>query len=159
MMHLNRLTEFVAAALIALSSASANAMPCTAEEVRAARDSFNNAIQDDDLDAMAAIFDEDVVLITGTDSDVFIGRGRQIKLWRSDVGDPNRLAYLRETTEVRLSPLYPIARESGLWKGVAQSGDEVGGEYTAKWRCEGTRWLLEAEIFTTTRCSGALCDQ
>ncbi|EED33693.1 conserved hypothetical protein [gamma proteobacterium NOR5-3] len=130
---------------------------CTAQVLQNARDTFNQAIQSNDLDAMAKLLDPDVVLVTGTDSDQFIGRDRQLKLWGSDAEDPNRLTYLRESTEVSLSPLHPIAMELGLWTGSSADGDEVGGEYSAKWRCENGHWLLEAEIFMTTRCSGELC--
>ncbi|MFK8042494.1 nuclear transport factor 2 family protein [Congregibacter sp.] len=134
------------------------AEPCTVQGVRDARVAFNVAIHDDDLDAMAELFDEDIVLVTGSGSDLFVGRTQQLDLWRSEVGDANRLSYLRESTRVEVSPLYPIALEAGVWTGKASSGDEVGGEYSAKWRCEDARWMLEAELFMTTRCSGALCD-
>lgn len=134
------------------------ASDCKAEGVQFARTAFNNAIKEDDMEVMAKLFDESVVLVTGTDSDVFIGKEKQLELWRSEMGDSDRLAYVRATTSVRVSPLYPIAMESGLWTGKAKTGDEVGGEYSAKWRCEGQQWVLEAELFVTTRCAGALCD-
>jgi ketosteroid isomerase-like protein len=133
--------------------------PCTAEGVRKARERFNNAIENNDIDAIAAILDDDVVLVTGTGSDAYVGREPQLNLWRSDVMDPDSLRYLRETNEVQLSPLHPLALESGQWTGTAADHSEVGGEYSAKWRCANTGWLLEAETFMTTRCSGSLCDQ
>ena len=133
--------------------------PCTAEGVRDARKRFNDAIGNYDIDAIAAILDDDVVLVTGTGSDTYVGREPQLDLWRSDVTDAGSLRYLRETQEVQLSPLHPLALESGQWTGSAADGSEVGGEYSAKWRCANTGWSLEAETFMTTRCSGSLCDQ
>lgn len=132
---------------------------CTKDTLRGARETFNTGIQRNNLEAIARVLDRDVVLVTGTDSDQFIGRDRQIEIWASDADDPARLIYKRETTEVSLSPLYPIAMELGLWTGASPDGDEVGGEYSAKWRCENKRWLLEAEIFMTTRCTGKVCTE
>ncbi|WP_439106105.1 nuclear transport factor 2 family protein [Congregibacter sp.] len=148
----------LAIVLAGLSSANALAQDCSSAGVSKARTAFNHAIRDDDLDAMARIFDDNLVLVTGSDSDVYLGRDRQLEIWRSDVSDPNRLRYVRETTAVEMSPLYPIAMESGLWTGSAPGGDEVGGQFTAKWRCDDGQWRLEAEIFMTTRCSNSLCD-
>lgn len=148
------------AAIAALSCSicvSAIADVCGAQEVRDARKAFNKGIAEHDLDAISALLDDDVMLITGTDSDVFVSKPSQMALWQSDSKNVKALLYVRETSEVQLSPLYPMAMESGLWTGKAPSGDELGGEYAAKWRCDGVRWMLEAEIFMTTRCSGALC--
>ncbi|WOJ94769.1 nuclear transport factor 2 family protein [Congregibacter variabilis] len=136
---------------------SVTAAECTTESLRDARETFNTGIRENDLEAIALVLDRDVVLVTGTDSDQFIGRDRQIEIWASDADDPARLIYKRETSEVSLSPLYPIAMELGRWTGASPIGDEVGGEYSAKWRCTSDQWLLEAEIFMTTRCTGTLC--
>ena len=132
---------------------------CSTDALRDARETFNAGIRENDLEAIARVLDRDVVLVTGTDSDQFIGRDRQIEIWASDADDPARLIYKRETSEVSLSPLYPIAMELGLWTGASPDGDEVGGEYSAKWRCENKQWLLEAEIFMTTRCTGKVCTE
>ncbi|WOJ96996.1 nuclear transport factor 2 family protein [Congregibacter brevis] len=154
-----RPTVLLAVTLISASaSVGSIAESCTDQGVRDARTAFNVAIRDDDLDAMAGLFDEDIVLVTGTDSDLFVGRAQQLDLWRSEVGDADRLSYLREATHVEVSPLSAIALESGVWTGKATSGDEVGGEYSAKWRCQDARWMLEAELFMTTRCTGTMCD-
>ena len=150
---------FRAPAIIALlvTCAGANAAACADDDLRDARERFNTAILHDDLDTIAAILAKDVALVTGTDSTLFVGRESQLALWRSDVGAADRFVYVRETSEVRLSPLHPIAMESGLWTGTASNGDEVGGDYSAKWRCIDREWLLEAELFMTTRCEGAAC--
>jgi ketosteroid isomerase-like protein len=150
---------FKASAILALlmTVSGANAAACTSDGLRDARDRFNHAIRHDDLDTIAAILAEDVALVTGTDSTLFVGRESQLALWRSDFEDADRFIYLRATSNVLLSPLHPIAMESGLWTGTAPDGSEVGGDYSAKWRCVDDQWLLEAEIFMTTRCDGAAC--
>lgn len=131
---------------------------CTSDAVRHARELFNQAIANDDFAAMESILAEDVVLVTGTDSGVFKGRAVQIELWRSDVGREDRLRYVRRLQTVSVSPMHPLALEAGEWTGTAADGSEVGGAYTAKWRCEAGGWALEAELFMTTRCAGRLCD-
>jgi len=146
-------------AFLGLAVAAASAEPCDEGALRQARSAFNAAIRDDDIAALRALFAEDIVLVTGTDSDVIMGRESQLQLWRAEVGDPNSLSYLRETADVQISSRYGLGIESGAWTGSAPAGDEVGGEYSAKWRCDNAQWILEAEIFTTMRCTGALCDR
>lgn len=146
--------------VVAASSlaASNNSPACSDAGVREARERFNTAIAGDDFAAIAAILTEEVVLVTGSASDTYFGASRQVALWQSDVGAADRLRYVRVPSNISLSPLYPLAMEAGDWTGTAGDGATVGGEYSAKWRCQSGEWLLEAEIFMTTRCSGRLCD-
>lgn len=153
------LAALLAIFIVSGARAESHAGDCSADDLRSARERFNQAIVSNDSRAMAGLFDPDVLLVTGTDSSQFMGRDTQIALWQSDIGDQDRLTYRRETTQLSLSPLYPIAMETGRWTGRAQNGDELGGEYSAKWRCDANNWMLEAEIFMTTRCTGGLCDR
>ncbi len=147
------LIELAAAALCASADDAA------AARIRAARDAFNRAIADKNVEAIAGVLADDVILVTGTDSDIFNGRAAQVDLWRSDFERPERLIYVRSPECVSLSPLYPIAVETGAWHGAPEKGgaDYVGGIYTAKWRNVENRWTLEAETFATMNCGGALC--
>lgn len=145
--------ELAAAAICAFADDS------TAAPIRAARDAFNLAIAEKDVEAIAEVLADDVILVTGTDSDIFAGRAAQVDLWRSDFERPERLIYVRTPECVLLSPLYPIATETGSWRGAPKKGgdDYVGGIYTAKWRFVENRWTIEAETFATMNCGGALC--
>ena len=138
-------------------TAADSSSDCTEAGVRDARMAFNEAIQRDDLDAIAAILDEDVVLVTGTDSDLYVGNERQVRLWAADVGSTDRIIYVRRPSEISITDAYRMAMEMGEWTGTASAGAEIGGEYAAKWRCADAGWRLEAEVFMTTRCSGRLC--
>lgn len=126
-----------------------------------ARDSFNTAILEKDIDGVAAVLADDVVLITGTDSLQFSGRSAQLELWREDFARDDRIVYDRSPTCVTVSKLYPIAMEIGEWRGSRSADDEnfVGGSYSAKWRKLDDRWIIEAETFLTTTCGGALCPE
>jgi len=66
-----------------------------ARAIEAQRQSFNRAIEATDLDTIAAVLAKDVVLITGTDSDLYSGRQAQVDLWRSDFVSDKRLVYVR----------------------------------------------------------------
>lgn len=145
--------EIAAAALCAAAGDSA------AAQIAAARDAFNRAIAEKDAEAIAGVLADRVLLVTGTDSEVVVGRAAQVDLWRTDFERPDRLVYVRTPECVSMSPLYPIAAETGAWRGAPEKGgdDHVGGIYAAKWRRVEDRWRLEAETFATMSCGGALC--
>ncbi|WP_206711171.1 nuclear transport factor 2 family protein [Aquisalinus flavus] len=138
----------------------ANMVDSGADGVRAARAAFNTAIAGGDAGAIAQILAEETVLVAGTNSAVIAGRAEQVAVWTADFADPGRLVYVRKTDKVMLSPLYPMAMETGTWRGAPAGNDTdwVGGAYSAKWRLIDGRWRIEAETYMTTGCGGALCD-
>ncbi|MBI1391272.1 MAG: hypothetical protein GC152_00895 [Alphaproteobacteria bacterium] len=81
--------------------------------MRAARESFNLAIAGRDLDGIAAVLSDDVILVSGTDSDRVVGRGAQLEIWREDFESANRLIYRRTPLCIVASTLRPIAMEQG----------------------------------------------
>jgi ketosteroid isomerase-like protein len=153
----------------ALTPSAANACesagPTTAiDALRAQRAAFNEAIAKKDIEAVAATMHENIILVTGTASEVFTGRAAQLSLWQKDFENPRRAVYVRTTDCVRVSEVFPVALENGHWRGVREgraekSGAEsfAAGVYAAKWRrVEGT-WLLESEVFATEVCGGDFC--
>ncbi|MFT4636502.1 MAG: hypothetical protein ACI9WC_002119 [Arenicella sp.] len=74
--------------LLSVTSAHANKFPTescqpfdgAALAISEARARFNNALNNSDIDAVKAALEDNVVLITGTDSDVFIGGDDQLKI-------------------------------------------------------------------------------
>ncbi len=132
--------------------------------VRAQRAAFNEAIAKRDIEAVAATLHENVILVTGTASEVFTGRAAQRSLWQRDFESPGRAVYVRMTDCVRVSEVAPVALESGRWRGVREgqadasaAGNFAAGVYSAKWRRVDGTWLLEAEIFATETCGGDFC--
>ena len=97
------------------------------------RESFNVAIRDADLPAIEAVLAPDVVLVTGTDSDLFQGREAQLAIWRSDFEKKadDRMVYVRTPECVERSDLAPIALEHGQWRGEGPAGTFAAGRYTA----------------------------
>lgn len=142
--------------LAPFATISAPSQQCHTNEVTAKivkqRDLFNKAIENADVDAIAALLSESVILVTGSDSVLFTGKQAQLDIWQSDFdkGD-ERDIYLRTTQCVTLSSLGTMAMEYGQWEGIRGDNLLYSGSYSAKWRFNGASqsWLLEAEIFMT----------
>jgi len=162
-----QLTHYLMGAIATmLVAAGANGTErCTdgdqARAIEAQRQSFNRAIEAGDLDTIAAVLAEDVVLITGTDSDLYSGREVQVELWRSDFASSERLIYLRTPECIQVSERFPIALERGRWRGVPENDSPgvVQGAYSAKWRHDGEAWRIEVEVYMTQACDASICPE
>jgi ketosteroid isomerase-like protein len=163
-----RFRKFTALILLMTSGSvpALQAQPCenpgdsaAAGQILERRQAFNAAIAQADAAAIESILDENVVLITGTDSDLFLGREAQTALWREDFERPDRAIYVRTGQCVRVSPAAPVALEWGAWRGVSilAEDDFAAGRYAAKWRKQDGDWWLESEIFATEECGGRFC--
>jgi ketosteroid isomerase-like protein len=156
----------LSAALVpSAANACESAGPATAiDAVRAQRAAFNEAIAKKDIEAVAETMQDNIILVTGTASEVFTGRAAQLSLWRKDFENPRRAVYVRTTDCVRVSEVFPVALETGHWRGV-RGGQADGsgatsfaaGVYAAKWRRVDGTWLLESEVFATEACGGDFC--
>lgn len=130
----------------------------TAAAIEAQRQLFNRAIVDADLATIEGVLAEDVVLVAGTWSDLFLGRAAQLAIWSGDFDAPaERWTYERTPDCIRVSGITPMAMEDGHWQGRGPEGASAAGDYTAKWRRIDGEWRLEAEIFMTLECTGAGC--
>ena len=129
--------------------------------VTTAREAFNAAIVEGQPEGIAAALADDVLLVTGTDSEVYRGRLDQVEIWAEDFKDPDRIVYVRTPNCVSASRLYPIAMESGIWRGAVPGDDAntLTGRYSAKWREDRGQWRLEVETFITVGCTGELCPE
>ena len=119
--------------------------------IRARRAAFNRAIAERDVGAIGPILARDCVMLTGTDSAVIAGRMAQVKIWRREFSAPSPTVYTRLPNSVIISPVEPIALETGEWQGMdsAAGAATSSGVYTAKWREVQGEWMIEAEIFVT----------
>lgn len=119
--------------------------------IRLRRAEFNRAIAAADIAAISAILSPDVIMITGTDSAVLSGRKAQLLAWKREFSAIQRMVYTRATDTITASAVEPIAMEHGHWQGLAdgESVPTASGTYAAKWRQNGSVWLLVAEIFVT----------
>jgi ketosteroid isomerase-like protein len=131
--------------------------PVQVKSIHTQRQAFNQAIAERDISGVRAVLHDDVVLITGTDSDVYSGLDAQVDLWTSSFADPAAAIYERTPSCIRVSPRFPIALEFGQWHGEDPEGGFASGHYSAKWRLTESRWLLESETFATEDCGGRFC--
>ena len=150
----------LAVALALMAQAAPAQAPIEAErDIRAQRVAFNRAIAAADLVAIARVLADNVQMVTGSDSIHVAGKQAHLDRWADGFKDPNRLVYVRTTDRVTVSPLLPIALETGHWRGAAMTSpnDWIGGDYTAKWRRIDGAWRVEVETYVTMRCGGEAC--
>ncbi|TVV72126.1 nuclear transport factor 2 family protein [Sphingomonas solaris] len=119
--------------------------------IRLQRAAFNRALASADLDAIAPLLTPGAILVAGTDSGVISGRKAQLLAWKREFAATVRAVYTRTPDSIILSPVEPIAFEHGAWSSVTTGDDTplASGNYTAKWREVGGRWVIEAELFLT----------
>jgi ketosteroid isomerase-like protein len=127
--------------------------------IRSQRARFNAAIAKGDLAGIGAVLADNAQIVTGADSLVFSGRAGELKLWSEDLAAPSRGIYVRTPQRIHLSPVAPMAMETGHWRGVdtKSAKDWSSGDYVAKWRRIGGKWLIESETYMTTACGGSYC--
>lgn len=160
-----RFSEVAILALLPAVNPSALADGCNlpsspdAAGIHARRTEFNEAIAARRIEAIADVLADDVVLVTGTDSDVIAGREAQLETWRDDFRNARRAVYVRSPDCIRVFNVTPIALEYGRWRGEREGAPEnfATGRYTAKWRRIDGKWRLEAELFATEACAGDFC--
>jgi len=145
----------IALALLAAAPAAATAE----QQIRAQRSAFNRAIAKGDLGAIGSVLADKAQIVTGADSLVFSGRAGELKLWSEDLAAPSRGIYVRTPERIEISPVAPMAMETGHWRGVdtKSARDWSSGIYSAKWRRIGGHWLIESETYMTTACAGKYC--
>jgi ketosteroid isomerase-like protein len=129
------------------------------QQIRAQRAAFNRAIAKGDLAAIGAVLADNAQIVTGADSLVFNGKADELRLWREDLAAPSRGIYVRTPDRIELSPVAPMAMETGHYKGVDTKSDKdwSSGTYFAKWRRIAGKWLIESETYMTTACGGKYC--
>lgn len=127
--------------------------------VSARRAAFNEAIAAKDIEVIADVLADNVILVTGTDSDVYTGRDAQLAIWREDFASRRRAVYVRTPECISVFTVAPIALEYGRWRGERETAREnfAAGRYAAKWRRIDGAWRLEAEVYATEACSGDFC--
>jgi len=131
----------------------------TAQAIAKVRTRFNRAISEADITVIREVLADNVILVTGTDSEHFIGRASQLDIWADDFANKERLVFTRMPDCFTISDIHPIAMERGHWRGAKanDSDNHISGEYSAKWRKISDQWIIEAEAFLTTSCKGSLC--
>src|SRR4051812_43573810 len=135
------------------------AAPSDDAAIRAARVAQNAAIAAADLDRAASFWTEDVTVRRALGQPLSGRDAARLALQPAAAPAPH-LIYQRLTTEIEVSPKWPLAFETGTWQGHldAIAGPVViAGRYSAQWVKRGERWLIRSEVFVALTCSGVGC--
>jgi len=121
-------------------------------EIRAVRQSSNQALKHRDIQAFAATLDADFVMIRG--NGVLVPtRQAYIDTFALDFANPKAIGYQRIPDKIELSTAAPLAAEHGHWIGTRPDGSRAySGTYLAMWRKTDSGWKLRSELYVVLTC-------
>jgi ketosteroid isomerase-like protein len=125
--------------------------------IREARERFNEAIANKDVETIRSMLAPGYHIVTGR-SEQSHGADEEAKRWAERFHSDPMVIYHRTPRQVTINEEWGLAEELGDWTGrYTTMGALVhtSGVYAAKWqRAEDGEWLLQAELFTTITCTG-----
>ena len=127
--------------------------------IRAARLAQDAAMAAGDVDLAARWWTEDVTIRRGLGAGLSGIEAYKAIVPRAPLSD-TALVYWRTTTDVTVSPAWPLAFETGTWTArVAGKGPSlITGRYSAQWVKRNDQWLIRAEVFVALKCAGKGCE-
>ena len=147
---------------IALSLLVVVQSPADEQMIRAARDQSNAAIAKHDLDGISAVWMDDVHVVSSTSAQAAGKNANRERMAAQFKNRPDTI-YVRKPVTIEVYPQWSVASERGEWTGKWSEPDgalEIGGTYQAQWRKINGRWLIQAELFVPTHCTGSkYCNQ
>jgi ketosteroid isomerase-like protein len=152
----------VAAALVACAAlatpAGTSAQPPTDQQlIRAARARSNAAIAAHDPVAIARVWMDDVHVVSSTSAQTSGRERNRDRMAQQFAAHPDTI-YVRTPTTIDIYPQWAVASERGEWDGGWREPDgamRIGGTYLVQWRKVGGEWLIQAELYVPTRCTGS----
>lgn len=144
--------DFMLAAVLFATTAMAAPATSTADRalIKHARLQQNAAIVKNDVDAIASYWTDDVTICRGLGLQV-AGKAAYRKLFEGD--DPTSkdvIVYERIPVSIDASPVWPLAFETGVWKGhrgSAHGPTILQGRYSAQWVKRADKWLIRSEVY------------
>ncbi len=129
----------------------------TSNAIRHARERYNQAIVNRDVETIGALLAPEYHVVTGRSAQSH-GIAEQRRRWAGLFEKDQAVIYRRVPREIRVNELWGLAEELGNWTGsysAETTTASASGVYAAKWqRAENGEWLVQAEVFTTLECSG-----
>ena len=95
-------------------------------------------------------------IVSSTSAQAAGKEANQQRMARQFASRPDTV-YVRRPTAIDVYASWAVASERGEWTGRWTEPDgalEIGGTYLAQWRKVDGRWLIQAELFVPTRCTG-----
>jgi ketosteroid isomerase-like protein len=126
------------------------------QQIRARRESSNQAIARHDTSGIGAILADNVVVVT-SNSVHRPGRDANVQSFAEQFRTRADVVYRRTPTDVRVFTPWLMASESGTWTGSWTDADgriQLTGRYFAKWRKLNGQWFVESETYVPETCSG-----
>jgi uncharacterized protein (TIGR02246 family) len=125
--------------------------------IRAARARSNAAIAAHDPAAIAELWMDDVHVVRSTGAQL-AGRGpNQQRMAQQFKTRPDTI-YVRQPSTIDVYSPWAMAAERGEWTARWTEPDgivDTAGTYMAQWRRIDGVWLIQAELYVPTRCTGS----
>jgi ketosteroid isomerase-like protein len=164
-MTLNRYHVAVAVTLMAcVATLSFETNPVLARQqtrdeqlIREARARSNAAIRARDPVAMARLWMDDVHVVRSTGAQV-TGRERNQQRMAQQFATRPDTIYVRQPSAIDVYLPWAMASERGDWTARWTEPDgtvDTAGTYMAQWRRIDGEWLIQAELYVPTRCTGS----
>lgn len=113
--------------------------------IRKARQTSNEAIARQDVDAISNSWLDDYLIIRGSGA-IEYGKEANKTNWNRIFKENPKANFERIPSEIIISKNNPdIAWESGVWKGFNTYSN--GGRYSAQWKKKDGEWKIQAELF------------
>ena len=133
-------------------------MPPTSHEmIRSARERFNIAIANKDVETIRTLLVPTYHIVTGRSAQNH-GADEEVIRWVETFRADPSAVYYRTSREITINEDWGLAEELGNWKGSYTAEGiliHASGVYAAKWqRAEDGEWVLQVEMFTTLVCTG-----
>ncbi len=131
--------------------------PTSEEMIRSARERFNIAIADKDVEVIRTLLVPTYHIVTGRSAQNH-GADEEAVRWAEVFHADPTASYRRAPREITINEDWGLAEELGNWQGSYTADGflvNASGVYAAKWqRAENGEWVLQAEVFTTLTCTG-----
>jgi ketosteroid isomerase-like protein len=124
--------------------------------IREARARSNAAIAAHDPVAIGRVWMESVHVVTSTSVQATGRELNQQRMARQFASRPDTI-YIRRPIAIDVYPQWAVASERGEWTGQWTEPDGplvIDGTYLVQWRKVDGQWLIQAELYVPTRCSG-----
>ncbi len=130
----------------------------SSRKIRAARERFNIAIANKNVDMIRTLLAPSYHIVTGRSAQNHDAHEEAIR-WSETFRDDATVIYRRTPRKITINQNWGLAQEIGKWQGsytIGGSPIRASGIYAAKWqRAENSEWLLQVEVFTTLHCTGS----
>jgi len=151
------MTALLVPMVVAMATGAQSAPPSDDAAIRAARAQSNQSIAAHDVAGIARHWLPDVHIVASTSAQ---GTGPAVNGQRMNDQFSRRpdTVYVRTPSIVDVFAAWNVASERGEWTGRWTEPDgvvQVRGTYLAQWRKVNGTWLIQAEVFVPTACTGS----